>query len=205
MKTKFIISVFFLTALFACKSNPTQSTPEAFTDKTERIYGSETYGADGMSLTVTQDTVTVDSSSISNSQKTIYFSDNSVLTLSANGSDWTLSQFNPSSTFCTLSAFPGITGDTILKRSGIPTKIDGKAVQGMLTFFIKDVNVPVSVTAGDFNCTVFETDLSVDGIIKEKDLLYVSGSAGTVTSEDYKIDNTGKLYLYKRRKLIYLK
>jgi hypothetical protein len=205
MKTAILIALLFTATFFGCKSDPTQSTPETFTDKAEWIYESERYNADGMSLFVTQDTVTILSSTVNNNEKTIEFSDNNSLKLSANGSDWALSQFDPSST-CTSSAFPGISGDTIMKQGNIPTKIDGNVVQAEFIFFIKDVNVPVNVMSGEFNCTVFELDILVEGIIKSKGFLYVSASVGKVLSEDYSMNpKTGTLYLSERRTLIYLK
>jgi hypothetical protein len=206
MKTSILITILFSTVLFGCKYDPTQSAEETFTDKTQWIYSDQTYSADGMSLIATQDTVTIDSSSISNGEKTINLSDNSTLKLSANGSDWILLQFSSSTAIGILSPFPGITGDTIIKRTNIPTKVDGKIASGTIIIFIKAIDIPVSVPAGGFACTNYETDFLINDTLKTKTLTYVSGSVGIIQKEYYLTDpNTGKLYLTERRRLIYLK
>jgi hypothetical protein len=170
------------------------------------IYLDDTFNADGSSLTSSQDSVTIISSFISNSQKNISFNDSSELTLSADGSSWTLEQFTPAPTLCSLSPFPGIAGDTISKITGIPLKINGYVYAGKIIVLLSGINTSVTVPIGSFSCSVYEIDIFVGDTIALRTLIYVSGSAGVVQKEYYAFDpKSGNLYLSERKRLIYLK
>ena len=170
------------------------------------IYLDDSLNANGSSLTSSQDTVTIISSFISNSQKNISLSDSTGLTLSADGTSWMLEQFTPASTLSILSPFPGIAGDTISKITGIPLKINGYVYAGKIIVLLSSINTSVTVPIGSFSCSVYEMDVFVGDTIIGKTLMYVSGSAGVVQKEYYAFDSkSGNLYLWQRKRLIYLK
>jgi hypothetical protein len=201
MRIRFVITIIACCLIASCK-NSTQTTPDDFTSSTSWIYSDNNFDSTDKVVSSQTDTVTIISSNISNSQKTLNFSDSSNIVLSANGSTWILLQFNPSSALCVFSAFPGIAGDTISKTTNIPLKINGKVSQGTIVTFIKDVNVSVTVPAGNFSCTIYEMDIFVNGIIEAKILTYVSGSVGVVQKDYYLLNaKTGALYLSERRQL----
>ncbi len=82
--------------LFGCNSatGPT-SSPDIFVSGNTCLYSDVAYDTSGQSIGTRTDTAIIFSSSISNSQKSILLSDNTMYILDASGSSWILSEVNP--------------------------------------------------------------------------------------------------------------
>ena len=191
------IAAFFLTG---CK-NSTQSSPETFTNGTQWIYSDDTFDSTGHLVANTTDTVTITSSSISGSQKTLMLSDSSHFILISSGSSWVLSQIELLSVAW---PFPGNIGDTIYMSGNIPTKLNGSVHNLKLVLTELQTGVNVTVPAGLFSCVTYELNTwdVTTGILWFKQLIYVSPTTGVTERDYYQTKSDGTAYLSIRKQLL---
>jgi hypothetical protein len=184
---------------------------EAFTKDSTWFYSITSYDSTSNASIVTFDTVTTSSTTIANNQKNLVLSDGVNFILSNSNSlrdttgtpEWILTKVEPFAP-CSLSVFPGNSGDTLMVIKDIPTKINGIVTSATLITTEKQTDVSVSVPVGIFSCSEYEVDIyESTNLLISKLFIYISASAGVVEREVYQRNwHTNSFYLAERYQLM---
>jgi hypothetical protein len=208
MNKKYLFLICIGIGLLGCKNTNEPSVMPAshFVDATTRIYSQVLFNANGQQIGSSTDTVSIISSSVYDGSKQITFSDGTRATLSGSDSAWILTEFNPNTSFCSLSKFPAKPGDTLLKVRFIPVQIGDVNGPANVTTVVTENGKKVTVTPGTYDCSVYEFNMAMSYLpMRSKVVTCVSATAGVVCREYYQTDPiSGDLYLYSREELLEL-
>ncbi len=202
MRTKVFLSIFIALSLFGCKS-PTDSvqSTQLFSLQKAWIYSTQTFDLNGTVGAPSIDSVYIDSTMIHNGKTNYFLSNNNVIIVDSTG---LMTGYDLTGCLCETFQIPGITGDTILRRDSIPTKVNGKVAFGTIIIFVKNADTSITVPAGTFMCEAYEIQILANNILTGSSALsYISPTVGLVESDSYTTDTTtGKVFLTSREQLI---
>ena len=205
MKNKYLFLICIGIGFFGCKNTnePSAIPANHFVDANTRIYSRIVFDVNGQQIGSSIDTVSIVSSSTYDGSKQITFSDETRATLCGGDSAWVLTEFNPNTSFCSLSKFPAKPGDTLLKVRFIPTQIGDVNGPANITTVVTENGKKVMVSPGIYDCSVYEFSMVMSYLpAKLKVITYVSPSIGVVKREYYSTNSDNQLYLSTTDELI---